>query len=68
MVYIYDPPQSWASIDDCGEWPCTGPENVVLNFKGTTYEGSKPTFTRSNFQIISDFKDAASTIDNCEKV
>jgi len=39
MAYIYDPPDAWASIEDCGEWPCTGPENVVLKFKSASYSG-----------------------------
>lgn len=68
MAYIYDPPSGWAKIDDCGEWPCTGPENVVLKFKSTKFSGSTPSYTRSNFQIVSDYKDAASTFDTCEKV
>lgn len=49
IAYIYDPPQGWATIDDCGEWPCTAPENVVIRFKSTTYDGSKPIYTHSNF-------------------
>jgi hypothetical protein len=26
LAYIFDPKEGWATIDDCGEWPCTGPE------------------------------------------
>jgi hypothetical protein len=40
LVYIMDPIDAWATIDDCGEWPCTGPENVVVKFTGTTYGDS----------------------------
>jgi hypothetical protein len=25
LVYIMDPLQKWAAVDDCGSWPCTGP-------------------------------------------
>lgn len=25
LAYFYDPPQSWAVIDDCGNFPCTAP-------------------------------------------
>jgi len=35
MAYIYDPPQKWAIIKDCGEWPCTGPQNALFSFKNT---------------------------------
>ena len=37
LAFIEKPPAGWAVIDDCGEWPCTAPENVVLTFEGTTY-------------------------------
>jgi hypothetical protein len=32
VAYFYDPPQGWAKIDDCGEWPCTAPSNIVFSF------------------------------------
>jgi hypothetical protein len=38
-VYIFDPPSGWANFADCVEFPCTGPENVVIKFFDTTYEG-----------------------------
>jgi hypothetical protein len=25
-------PENWANVSDCGEWPCTAPENIVMNF------------------------------------
>jgi hypothetical protein len=37
LAFIARPPAGWAVIDDCGEWPCTAPENIVLSFEGTTY-------------------------------
>jgi hypothetical protein len=37
LIFIDRPPAGWAVIDDCGEWPCTAPENVLLAFEGTTY-------------------------------
>lgn len=40
LAYIYDPKEDWANVTDCGEWPCTGPENVVIKFTGTTYGDS----------------------------
>lgn len=38
IVYMYDPPQGWAVIDDCGEWPCTAPSNVVYTFKDAIFQ------------------------------
>lgn len=34
-----EPPQGWARIDDCGEWPCTAPEHIVLKFEDSSYDG-----------------------------
>ena len=39
IAYIYDPPEGWATIDDCGQWPCTGPENIVIKFEDALYSG-----------------------------
>lgn len=33
FTYIFDPPSGWANIADCGEWPCTAPENVLMKFE-----------------------------------
>lgn len=49
FAYIYDPPSGWANLSDCGEWPCTGPENVLFTFKDTTWSGTTPTHTKRNF-------------------
>ena len=76
IIYIYNPPAAWANIDDCGNWPCTGPSNVVYNFQNTVFEvpdgvTTLPTFwkagttTSYNFQIVSNFATAASTYPNC---
>lgn len=32
FIFIDDPPQSWANPTDCIDWPCTAPNNVVINF------------------------------------
>jgi hypothetical protein len=32
LIFIYDPPAEWANIDDCGQWPCTAPSNLVYTF------------------------------------
>jgi hypothetical protein len=65
MAYLYDPPEKWATEDDCGDFPCTAPSNVLIDFKSTTYEGSTQPFTDSNFQIISDTDDVSKTFADC---
>ena len=39
LGYFYEPPQRWAIIKDCGEWPCTGPHNTIYSFKRNTFNG-----------------------------
>lgn len=38
VAFLRDPPLSWASINDCGEWPCTGPSNAIFNFYDSVWE------------------------------
>jgi len=30
IAFIMSPPWGWANLDDCGDWPCTAPSNVLL--------------------------------------
>lgn len=57
VTYIGDPPEGWASIDDCGEFPCTAPQNIVSKFSTVTCTGTnKPGFcgdTGVDFTIVS---------------
>jgi len=41
LAFFFDPPSSWAKIDDCGQFPCTAPENVVMNFKNCEFNGPR---------------------------
>ena len=71
LVWIEKPNPEWAAVDptmtinNCGNWPCTAPENVVLKFEGTTFEGGDLT-GESAFQITSGHEDVASAFDTCE--
>jgi len=40
MTYFFEPPKSWINPADCGFFPCTGPKNTVLHFKGTEWLGT----------------------------
>lgn len=46
IAYLADPNQAWANPDDCGDFPCTFPNNVFLKFTSTTG------LSWSNFHII----------------
>jgi len=34
---------AWATVRECGFFPCTGPKNVVLDFFGINFKGEKGT-------------------------
>jgi len=44
LAYISDPKPGWAVIDDCGLWPCTGPANVLMNFKSSVFQEAQPEY------------------------
>jgi hypothetical protein len=56
VIFIYNPPQGWANIDDCGEWPCTAPSNVVYNFKDAVFEVTDGTTALPSFWTSSTVK------------
>lgn len=39
IAYWDDAPEWWATIDDCGEWTCTGSRNILVTFEKSTYTG-----------------------------
>ena len=49
LAYIYDPPEIWATLDDCGDYPCTAPKNTLMSFQDTKFSGSKPRWATSDF-------------------
>ena len=66
MIYIEDPNPWWANPTDCGEWPCTAPNNVVLKFLGTKFDGDiRPLEKIPNFQIVSDAEEAVNAYSGC---
>lgn len=49
LAWLMDPPQDWATIDDCGNFPCSGPLNTAFSFKKNTFIGDTLTFGADNF-------------------
>jgi len=39
-------------LKDCGDFPCTGPNNVLYSFKRSTFTGITPNVKAADFQII----------------
>lgn len=69
LAYLFTPPNAWSVVDDCGQFPCTGPLNTLLTFEKSTFAGQiTPSSVNSNFQIISGNEEASSGFTNCKKV
>ena len=43
LAFIKDPNPAWANVTDCGDFPCTAPDNTVLTFKNTVFESTDTT-------------------------
>ena len=35
FAYFYTPPKAWANLNDCGDWPCSGPNNTYLRVENS---------------------------------
>ena len=45
LAKMDEPKDGWANISDCGEWPCTAPENIVIRYEGSKFSGKSPSNT-----------------------
>lgn len=76
VAFLRDPPLAWASVNDCGEWPCTGPSNAVFNFYDSVWAVNDgvtalPDFwtagtTKYSFQVLGKITSAGETYPNCK--
>lgn len=66
FVYMFQPPDSWITVRQCGSFPCTGPLNTAINFFRTSFEGNRDTASSRNFQIIPNNPALAEQFDSCE--
>lgn len=67
LGYFLEPPQGWAIIKDCGNFPCTAPKNTLFSFKRTKFRGLRPSFAAENFQMIPDTPNFSEHIPGCER-
>jgi hypothetical protein len=69
LAFLMSPPAEWANIDDCGQFPCTSPNNVLIQFERSTYAGSlTPSRLDRNFQIISGLDENSGAFRGCSRV
>jgi hypothetical protein len=54
LTYFFEPPQAWANLADCGDYPCTGPKNTLFSFTNIKWTGNtvNPEFAREDFTLI----------------
>ena len=65
-AFLHKPPTKWANVKDCGNFPCTAPNNVIFSFAGTTFNGNtKPTSTPADFVIVPDDETVGGTYPGC---
>merc|ERR1712242_616880 len=66
-AFLEKPKEKWANVKDCGNFPCTAPNNLIFSFAGTKFEGdTKPTSTPSDFVIVPDDKTVGGTYPSCD--
>jgi hypothetical protein len=39
-AYLAKPPAKWANVKDCGNFPCTAPNNLIFSFTGAKFTGA----------------------------
>lgn len=69
LSYIMDPPSGWANVKDCGNFPCSTPQNFLASWKETNYETPNASNFNygSTFQVIHDNDGFAPYISDCER-
>jgi len=65
LGFFYNPPQGWANIADCGEFPCTAPKNALFSFRRSKFVGNTPSYGAADFQMIPDTDDFSELVPNC---
>ena len=52
FALLASPSPGWANGKDCGNFPCTAPNNVLNSFHRTVWSGRTPYDAKSRFQVI----------------
>ena len=69
IAFFYTPPNAWAVVDDCGNYPCTGPNNVLIHFERSIFSGDiRPLRTQADWQAISGVEESSGRFTTCRRV
>jgi hypothetical protein len=52
MTYFFEPPEKWANLADCGDFPCTGPKNTIFSFTNIKWTGLQGENALEDFTLI----------------
>jgi rubredoxin len=52
ITEFFDPPQKWANLADCGDYPCTGPKNTIFSFVNTKWTNPVGSLDKEDFTLI----------------
>lgn len=61
------PNPHWANLEDCGNFPCTGPYNMMFSFKNSVWYGTSINNAKNDFQVIANNPGLSPFIPNCEQ-
>lgn len=67
IAHFKDPLEWWANLDDCGDFPCTGPANSLWTFVNTKFYGKIPELAIPNFSLISNNPGVGPFVPSCIK-
>lgn len=65
MANLMSPNPNWANLEDCGNFPCTGPYNLLFSFKNSAWYGTTINNAKSDFQVIPNNPGLSPYIQNC---
>jgi hypothetical protein len=65
LTYFFEPPETWANLADCGDFPCTGPKNTIFSFTNIKWTDSKGNNQLENFSLIPTIPTYTEKIPDC---
>ena len=65
LAWFEKPDPAWANIKDCGNFPCTAPNNMIFQWSGTSYSGVTPSNTATAFALVPDDETVGGTYQGC---
>ena len=65
LAWFEKPNPAWANVKDCGNFPCTAPNNMIFQWSQTSYEGVGPSVADKAFALVPDDETVGGTYQGC---